>query len=390
LSIERITAIARPKVVAIDDQPDSLLLLQLRLKSAGIDCAMVSDPSQAIARIIADSPDAIILDIMMPVIDGFELCKRLKENEVTSDIPVIFLTASNKSAEIIRAMELGAHDFLCKPVNQQELIARTRSAIRVKKLQDQLKQQIQNEHHFQELQKQKLSEHWQMTFSQLAESLAHEINNPLAAALGIIQLMSVDSKATDEQHQRLVSVADCLYRVSRKMNSLLQIAQTKVEPQQIELAALLDDLAVLANFTVASNNVVLTMELKVNGVWQGILSDWARALWYILNNAIEAVSGQENAIVVLSAFQSEARGGILVSISDNGMGIPKSLQSRVFEPFFTTKGPPHNGIGLYLASEILKKAGSSVFFESPCDKFSTRFNILLPSDTIVNPHRPNH
>ena len=385
LEVTRLQSTGKPTVVAIDDQADATMLLKIRLKSAGFECTTFCDPAQGLNHIIKSKPDVVILDILMPLMNGFEVCKRLKENESTRDIPIVFLTANDDTEEVIKALDMGAHDFLSKPVNQQELVARTRSAVRVKKLQDQLKQQIQNEHQFQDLQKQKLTEHWQKTFSQLAASLAHEINNPLAAALGIVQLMSVDPVITSEQSQRLTSVADCLYRVSRKMNSLLQIAQTETDPQLIELRPFLDDLLVLANFTVSSHNVTLLTDFQTNGVWTGILSEWARVIWYVLNNSIEAVVGREKPQVVLSSKLSES-GALLVSISDNGVGIPEGIQSRIFEPFLTTKGPPHNGVGLYLASEILKKGGGKISFQSPCEPFSTRFTITFPADTKIIPN----
>ncbi len=102
-------------------------------------CFGFSDGQEALDWLRENPVDVAILDVMMPKMDGYELCRRIKADPATSDIPVIFLTAKLESSEKVRGLELGGHDYLTKPVHQQELLARTRAALRVKHLQDQLK-----------------------------------------------------------------------------------------------------------------------------------------------------------------------------------------------------------------------------------------------------------
>ena len=129
----------------------------------------------------------------MPGMDGFELCRRVKANPATADVPVLFLTANTEMEDKLRGLEAGGHDYLNKPVDQHELVARTRAALRVKQLQDELKKKLELQQQINRLHQGMLSEHWQKTLGQLAASLAHEINNPLAVALGTVQLLGFET-----------------------------------------------------------------------------------------------------------------------------------------------------------------------------------------------------
>src|SRR5688500_633274 len=131
--------VGKPRVLAVDDQRDALRLLQIRLQNAGMECFTSGDGVSALQFLEKELVDIVILDVMMPNIDGYEVCRRIKANERTKDIIVLFLTARYEMQDKIRGLEVGGHDYLTKPVEQSELLARTKSALRVKHLQDQLR-----------------------------------------------------------------------------------------------------------------------------------------------------------------------------------------------------------------------------------------------------------
>ena len=367
----------RPKILAVDDQLDSLRLLQLRLQSVGMECLTCSSGPAALSFLEKHLVDVIILDVMMPGMDGFEVCRRLKANEQTRDIPVLFLTARLDPADRIRGLEAGGHDYLSKPTDQQELLARTRAAIRVKRLQDQLKQQLLLQQRLSQLQQDMLGDHWDKTFGQLAASLAHEINNPLAAALGSVQLLSLDTELREDVHKRLSAIEQSLHRVGKKLRSLLLIAHTHRQPQAISLTQLVEDLVALANYQAVAHKISITTEIRSQAEWQGSQTELARAVLYVLNNAIEAVAGQKGGRVTICVETCGAQPTL--RISDNGPGIPPAAQAQILEPFFTTKTPPHNGAGLYLANRIIKASGGTLEFRSPGTEAATEFSISLPA-----------
>jgi diguanylate cyclase (GGDEF)-like protein len=127
-----------PRVVVVDDEPSILEMLRLRLESMGATVFTIQRGSDALPVARSEAPDLILLDIMMPDLDGFTVIRHLKEEEATRQIPVIFMTARDEIDSRVQGLDLGAHDYVTKPFNAVELIARIRAALRVKALQDEL------------------------------------------------------------------------------------------------------------------------------------------------------------------------------------------------------------------------------------------------------------
>jgi signal transduction histidine kinase len=363
-------------VVLVDDQPDALYVLRLRLEAAGMECVSFSNGAAAIAYVQGHSADVVMLDVMMPEIDGYETCRRLKADPGTRDIPVIFVTAKFEMPDRLQGFEAGGHDVVAKPVQQLELVARVRAALRAKRAQDQLRDQIGLQQHLHELHRGMLSEHWQKTLGQLASSLAHELNNPLAAAVGNVQLLRLMAPLGQEVQERLTAVDVSLQRVTRQLRRLLLIAQPDRPRQRIDLAELLMDVGTLVNHELVMNKVSLRRRLAAECLWEGVACDLARVLLYVVNNAIEAVRGRSDATIAFALERNGAR--YWIDIADNGPGIAAEARPRMFEPFYTTKAPPHHGIGLFLAGEAAKALGARIEFESPGGEYATRFRISVP------------
>lgn len=368
---------SRPaRILAVDDQRDAARLLQLRLQAAGFDCFICPDGASALEFLSRELVDLIILDVVMPRMDGYELCRRLKSNPRTRDIPVLFLTAKLELDDKVQGLDAGAHDYLSKPIEQSELLARTKAALRVKQLQDQLKEQIQLRDKIGRLHQNMLREHWQKILGQLAASLAHEINNPLTVALGNVQLVAMRDDIGDETRDRLQTVGQSLHRVGEKLRSLLLIADTSRTPKTVRLSEIIEDILTVVNFEVVMNKIIVDVNLDRRVRWHGVPGEFATAILYLLNNGIEAVAGRHDARLAIDLLQFEGRG--LIRITDNGDGIRPDIQKRIFEPFFTTKPPPHHGVGLFLANEMISSAGGEINFESVPAKRWTEFSISVP------------
>ena len=131
-----------PTVLVVDDDPPSLELLQAYLED--VDCKTVSahDGPDALEIIAKEPPDLILLDVMMPKMSGFEVCKRIKKDPKTSDIPVIMVTALNEFGDIERVIDSGTDDFLSKPVNKLELLTRVKTMLKLKHLSDKLERTL--------------------------------------------------------------------------------------------------------------------------------------------------------------------------------------------------------------------------------------------------------
>lgn len=125
-------------VLIVDDNPQNLELLQAYLEDLGCRTSVAQDGAQAIEMARADTPDVIVLDIMMPRLSGFQVCEKLKADPLTSSVPIVMVTALNEISDVERAIEAGADDFLTKPVQRLELIARVTAQIQVRAMHDRL------------------------------------------------------------------------------------------------------------------------------------------------------------------------------------------------------------------------------------------------------------
>jgi len=125
------------KILVVDDNEQNLTLIRVILQRHGYEPLLARSGEEALRRVLQDPPDLIILDVMMPGIDGIEVCQRLKDHEETRLIPIVIMTALNQREDKIRGIEAGADDFLTKPVHQPELMARVRTALKLKRTIDQ-------------------------------------------------------------------------------------------------------------------------------------------------------------------------------------------------------------------------------------------------------------
>src|SRR2546422_1819907 len=124
--------VERSKILIVDDEPFNVDYLEQELEDLGYETVSAANGQEALEKVSAEAPDLILLDVMMPIMDGFTVCRILKENEETRLIPIVIMTALNAVEDRIKGIEAGADDFLTKPVNEQELLARIRTALKLK------------------------------------------------------------------------------------------------------------------------------------------------------------------------------------------------------------------------------------------------------------------
>ncbi|NEQ96492.1 MAG: hybrid sensor histidine kinase/response regulator, partial [Cyanothece sp. SIO2G6] len=180
-------------VLLVDDSPVNLRMLFDALSDDGFRLLAAESGEEALEQVQYCKPDIILLDVMMPGLDGFETCRRLKDNPLTADIPIIFMTALADTANKIQGLSIGAVDYITKPIQADEVLARIRTHLTVAQLRQQL--QIQNEQLRQEIQERKQIE---QSLRLLLRSVSHDLRNPVSGMIMVLNnlLKKADSSAT--------------------------------------------------------------------------------------------------------------------------------------------------------------------------------------------------
>ena len=411
--VAKATSILRPRILAVDDTPDALRQLRDCLKGLNAECFTCGSGHSAIEFLSKEMVDLAIVDVSMPGMDGFEVCRAIKYDPRTADIPVILVTGDIKTEDTNHGIEMGAFDYLTKPVDPRECAVRVHAALQMKQLKDELKVQFMAPDEQRRVQielTQKMTDfqhgmttaHWQKRFGQLSASFVEDIHHPIAHALASLRILMVDERLKDDVRRRLMLLHREFQRVNDHLRRLINISVYSRTPQLLHPAELVADVTRLLEPEFAYHGIVLDQQLDPAIQWWGMRSEISRAVLYLLHNAIEALT--ERGPVIKRSFEDESEeeqstedpnkvgiimllveqsgGNVVIQIRDNGPGIPSELHEKIWDPYFTTKTPPHTGAGLHLARAIVQAAGGGIVLKSPGPACSTQFSILLPMNVV--------
>lgn len=407
-------SVVRPRVLAVDDTPDALRQLRDCLKILNAECFTCGSGNSAVEFLGKELVDLAIVDVSMPGMDGFEVCRAIKHDPRTADIPVILVTGDIKTEDTNRGIELGAFDYLTKPVDPHECTVRVHAALQMKRLMEELKVQLmapEEQRRAQAELTQKMTDfqhgmtttHWQKRFGQLAASFLDDIHFPLAHALASLQILMVDERLKEDVRQRLLLLHSQFRNVNDHLRRLINVSVYSRSPQLLRPAELVADVTKLLEPEFNYYGIVLDQQLDPTVEWWGMRSEISRALLYLLHNAIEAHTEKgpvikrrfedegddepskedPNKVPIIMVLAEQTGDTIVIQIRDNGPGIPKELHERIWDPYFTTKTPPHTGAGLHLARAIVRAAGGEIELQSPGPACSTQFSIVLPVNVVV-------
>ncbi len=372
------------KVLIVDDTPANIDVLHNILNDQGFQIAVALSGEQGLSYAPQFNPDLILLDIMMPGIDGFETCKRLKSNDPTKDIPVIFLTAKTESEDIVKGFKLGAVDYITKPFQHEEVLVRieTHSNLRqtTKKNERLIKELKEAISLLNEAQKENIAK------SEFMSRMSHELRTPMHAILGFSQLLE-QSKYIQENDNDRESVTEIL----KAGKHLLSLINNVLDFSQIEIDAYKNNLKEVCLFEIVKdvttpnhpqadllkikivNNISKDNKTTVNGDPKLL----HQILEIFLKNAIKY--NKENGTVTIEQNISED-GALSLSVMNTGENIPEDMLKKVFEPFFRLETHKDSsdgiGMGLALAKKFAELMGGIVSAKNLPNGCS--FNLKMP------------
>jgi K+-sensing histidine kinase KdpD len=213
-----------PKILIVDDSKENIDLLTYFLKPQNYEIIIAYDGEEALAKVKSEKPDIILLDIMLPKLDGFQVCERIKKNQETLFIPIIMITALKELKDKIHSLEAGADDFITKPFDNVELLTRVKSLLRIKKYHDELE-----EKNLEMEEKNKELVRVDQFKDDLSHLIVHDMKNPLFVIQGNLQMMSMGlDESTSAMLKKYVD------RIDRSTQNLLRMVLNLVDISKIE------------------------------------------------------------------------------------------------------------------------------------------------------------
>lgn len=362
----------KPLVLIVDDTPQNIQVLGNILHEKGYNITIATSGNQALQSVKIKAPDLILLDIQMPEMDGYEVCKILKSNPQTENIPVIFLTAATESENIVQGFELGAVDYITKPFNMAELSMRVSTHIELKLQREQL-QQINNwleekvkERTF-ELEKAntellKLDK----VKSDFLSMISHEIRTPLNRIKEPIELLKF--KVENKNLAELVEIIDESVTRLEKFSSLaMEITQLRtnryvLNNSEISIAGIIENALLSIQKLLVEKKINIIMNTQEGLKIFGDRNLLIKCLANILNNACK-YSHNEGKIEISAVEQS---GKLIVEIKDGGTGMDLEMLKNISE--MLTPGEilfeQNIGVGLFHSKLLAETHGGDIQIRS--------------------------
>jgi two-component system, sensor histidine kinase and response regulator len=370
-------------ILIVDDVPTNLNVLMQFLENTGFDVLVATDGEGAIEQAAYALPDIILLDVMMPVMDGFETCRRLKANPVTQDIPVIFMTALSDTLDKVYGFELGAADYITKPLHQEEVVARVNAHLTMHRQKQELERQKQE---IEQLREQDRLHFEKLAYlkDQMLSTASHDLKNPLTTIVTVVALLRRYISADDTRIQKkLDSIESSVDYMRDLIANLLDLARLEtgaaVQKQEAKLKQLMQTSISHVTMLADEKHIKLHVRLPENDVTVSCDSfQVGQVLQNLISNALKYTP--EGGTVEVSAKLQETM--VTFQISDNGFGIPEKDIPRIFEKFYRVNSTEHQGIagtglGLAIVREIVQQHGGNVEVKSKLGEGST-FSFSIP------------
>lgn len=362
------------KLLVVDDVQTNVLLLKALLGKEGYGILVANNGQEALEVIRNENPDLILLDVMMPGMDGFEVAERLKSEEFRCEIPIIFLTALDDTQSIVNGFKLGVGDFISKPFRKEELMVRIKhqlSLVAARRIIEEKNEELRK------------------TIAgrdKMYSVIAHDLRSPMASMKMLLNtiMMSVEKDKIDPD---IFDMFEMSNKTSEEVFSLLdnllkwtksQLGKLTVIPQKLDISGLADGVVEVMNSVAEVKHIKLIRTDHESFFVYVDIEMIKSILRNLISNAVKFSNPDSEIKVGIKAED----GKVIVSVTDSGKGIKKEDQHKLLKDstHFTTYGTNSeegSGLGLLLCRDFARKNGGELWFESE-ENLGSVFSFSLP------------
>lgn len=385
-------------ILIVDDNQTNLDVLFDLLRNCGFKVLVATDGESAIEQLEFVHPDLILLDVMMPGIDGFETCRHLKADPAKQDIPVIFMTALADTVDKVKGFKVGAVDYITKPFQYEEVLSRLHTHLTICNLQKKLQEKNQElatlNQNLEKLVEQKtkrlIDQEKTAIIGRLTQGMVHNLKSPIQTIQTSVDL--IETKAVKLQENSILNYSGYILQALTKITQIMDSLMLKSVKDQIKDLQPLDLNELLqSEIRLLDANLYFKHRLKKHYYFDYTLpkipliySCISQVFHNLIDNAIAAMWSSKYQELTIVTRQDDAR--IYLDIQDTGCGIAPENLSKIFDPFYTSKPakgeenqegePTGTGLGLYTCLELLKPFGGEITVCSELGKGSV-FTVVL-------------
>ncbi len=357
----------KSRILVVDDISKNLQVVGTILRNEGYHVMPATSGLQALARVSAQPPDLILLDLMMPEMDGLEVCSRLKADPFTRQIPVIFLTASNEMEHLMKGFEAGAVDYITKPFNAPELLARVRTHLELKHARERLREMNEEKNEFMGI-------------------AAHDLRNPLSAIQGYAEMIIEDAQSL--AHRDLEGNGQRIREAAKRMTEMVQnfLDANRIERGELKLNMAISDLSPLLQSVLETQSPPATakgqmIQLELPPTPTLALADVSITFQVFENLVSNAVKYSPPGKKIFVRLKAEA-GVVRFEVEDQGPGLSKEDQKKLFGKFARlsakpTGGEHSTGLGLSIVKRLVEAMNGKVWCESELG-MGAKFVVTIP------------
>lgn len=367
------TTTKNPIILVVDDNPKNLQIIALTLRELNYKLIIADGGQKAIELSERYQVDLILLDVMMPGIDGFEVCRVIKSKPQYDGVPIIFLTALSEKTNLVRGFELGAVDYITKPFNKEELISRIKTHLDLKFARDEL-QSVSNN----------LAESNAIK-DKMFSVIGHDLRSPVGSIKMMLEILlgNIDNYELKKIKEIIASLSKTTDEVFNLLENLLWWARSQSGilvkiPENIELSSLISGLYYLNKESLTLKNIRFETSIEKECMVYADMNMLKTVLRNLISNAVK-FTPMGGAVSISAIKEGEC---VKINVSDTGIGISDENLSKLFDEkqqisSLGTNNEAGSGLGLILCKNFIQANNGKISVESVLDKGST-FTIEIP------------